>query len=466
MEIHFIGINGVGMSSLAFLFSKFKFTVTGSDISLKRPKLNYKSLSIKVFDGHSANNISDHACVVISSAVSKDNVELLEAEERGLIILKRSQAIQYLNDHIEKKVIAIGGTNGKGSVVALLANIFTVSGLDPVILCGAKMLNFDSAARYGQGSHFIVESCEYDRSFLDVKAESVVISNIEADHLDYYKGGITEIGYAFADFIKTSCNSSNGIKIINCNNPKTQKLLIDALKPINNLELTGLSSSNWYFKTTDESKFTQKVTLFYKKDVFDEYVVDRRKFPFVENLFQSVILSQFYGINKKDIREGICSYRGLERRFQNIELRNDNVLIYDYSSHYSTFEKAIKIIRELYPQKRLVSIVGLRQSHRTKRFLKEYSYYLSKSDICFLLPVLKGLGDPSDTLFDIRVLSKAIERLNCQCKVFDDCSHLLPEIDLLSGNQNQVFYLGGTGSTEAIFDALLRKNQNYKYRSE
>ena len=183
-SLHFVGIGGIGMSGLAELLHRQGNRVTGSDLSRSPQVKRLESLGIPVFIGHKASQMGHPDIVVYSSAVQKDNVELVSAREKNLLIMRRAEILAELMRL--KRGIVVAGTHGKTTTTALLASIFTHAGEDPTVIAGGRVDFLKSTARLGKGEWFIAESDESDGSFHHLFPELVVLTNVDRDHIDFY----------------------------------------------------------------------------------------------------------------------------------------------------------------------------------------------------------------------------------------------------------------------------------------
>ncbi len=197
---HFIGAGGAGMSGIALVLHRRGVAVTGSDLKESRYSKLLASEGIPVSIGHAAENLGDPEVVVVSSAIPETNPELAEARRRGIDVWQRAKMLAHLAE--DRTTIAVAGTHGKTSTSSMIATMLSRMGLDPTFLIGGEVDGFETNAVAGSGSHYVVEADESDGSFVYLTPQVALVTNIEADHLDHYEGGIEEIESAFADFLQ------------------------------------------------------------------------------------------------------------------------------------------------------------------------------------------------------------------------------------------------------------------------
>ena len=199
-NLHFIGIGGIGMCGLAELLHNVGSSVTGSDLQEGLEVSRLKKLGIPIFIGHSPSHLGKKIDIVVySSAIKKDNVELIEAKNRSLPVIHRAEALAEMMRL--KQGIVVAGSHGKTTTTALLASVFFDAGKSPTVVAGGRLDLFQSTARLGKSKWFIAESDESDGSFHHLFPELLVLTNIDDDHLDFY-GSILEIKKNFSEFLK------------------------------------------------------------------------------------------------------------------------------------------------------------------------------------------------------------------------------------------------------------------------
>ena len=197
-HIHFIGIGGIGVSAIAEIVKSRGVEASGSDMKASEVTENLEKQGIKVYIGHSAEHIEGADLVVYSTAVSLQNPEIVAAQEKGIPVMTRSQALGLMMTEYPVSV-AISGTHGKTTTTSMVSLILEHAGLDPTVLVGGILNEFHSNARIGRSDKLVTEACEYMDSFLDLKPLVEIILNIDSDHLDYFKD-IDHIAKSFGVF--------------------------------------------------------------------------------------------------------------------------------------------------------------------------------------------------------------------------------------------------------------------------
>ncbi|MEO8666427.1 MAG: UDP-N-acetylmuramate--L-alanine ligase [Ignavibacteria bacterium] len=373
-KVHLIGIGGIGMSGIAEYLAKKGYEVTGTDISASPVTRRLEKLKIKFTAGHHEVNMpNDTELVIYSAAVSEDNDELVKAREMNMKIVKRAEALgNIVND---KFVIAVSGTHGKTTTTAMIAKILMDSRIDPTVFVGGNIEYLDGgSSRIGMSNIAVVEADEYDRSFLQLKANILVITNIDADHLDIFKD-IEDIKSSFRKFID---NSKKDVKVIACGDEKN---VTDVVKDINNKITYGFKKSNTY--PIEDVSF-DKSSIGYRINNEDIRIKVLGKHNILNSAAAYLVATELK-INDEVINESMKTFFGVKRR---LELKFDNgVKIYDDYAHHPTEVRAtLDAIKKVNPS-RVITVFQPHLYSRTKDFYKEFAESFSGTDILLLAKI-------------------------------------------------------------------------------
>ncbi len=197
-RLHFVGIGGIGMSSIAEILLNLGYTVSGSDLALSDVTRRLQQSGATVYQGHAAAHVQDADVVVISAAVPPDNVEVLTARAQHIPVIPRAEMLAELMRM--KYGVAIAGTHGKTTTTSLVATVLAYGGLDPTVLIGGRLNSLGSNAKLGQGEYLVAEADESDGSFLLLSPTISVVTTVDAEHLDFY-GDLAAVQRAFTQFI-------------------------------------------------------------------------------------------------------------------------------------------------------------------------------------------------------------------------------------------------------------------------
>jgi len=348
-KIHFVGIGGIGISALAKMMLLLKKRVSGSDISLGKAAKRLREKGVKVSIGHKKSNLTKNMDLVIySPAVKNDNPELLRAKELNIPTYSYPQALGLISKG--KETIAISGTHGKTTTVAMVGEIMISAKKNPTIVIGSFMKKQKDNFVMGKSKYFVVEACEYKRSFLHLFPKILVITNIDNDHLDYYKN-IQDIQKAFSQLI--SKVPTDGFIITNPNDKNIKK----ALK----LSKTKAEIIDY----TKEKKPKLKIP--------GEYNILNAK--------AAIAVAKLVDIKKDQIEKSLKNFSGTWRRFEYKGKTKKGALIYDDYAHHPTEVKAVlEAVRESFPNKKIIAVFQPHLYSRTKFFLNEFSRALNNID--------------------------------------------------------------------------------------
>ena len=269
--IHFVGIGGIGMSGLALIMKGMGFKIQGSDISLNKNIERLKKNKIKIIIGHHKKNINKATILVISSAIKKNNPEILSAKNKQLPIYKRGDMLAHIVSLTKNIVVA--GSHGKTTTTSLVASIFSKAKLDPTIINGGVLNSFNNSARLGKSNWCILESDESDGSFIKVPSTYSIITNIDREHMDYYKS-MDKLKELFIDFIEKV--PSFGKSFI-CIDDKNNNEIIKKIKIKNYYTYGTNKKSQFQIKNINQSKIFQSLVLIFDCQGKKQYIYKKYK---------------------------------------------------------------------------------------------------------------------------------------------------------------------------------------------
>lgn len=373
-KVHLIGIGGIGMSGIAEYLARQEYVVSGSDMTLSPVTERLGKFNIKIHEGHNSDNLPDDCEVIIySSAVREDNPEYQEAKRLNKKLVKRAEALgSIVND---KFVIAVSGTHGKTTTTAMIAKILIESKLDPTVFVGGNIDFLDNgSSRIGQSKLAVVEADEYDRSFLHLNSNIIVITNIDEDHLDIYKD-IDDIKDNFRKFIQ---NGKPGLLIIACGDDKN---VLDTVKEFKNKKLYGFKKNNDYII---ENIGYGKKSITYSiggDDIRIKVLGDHN----ILNSAASYIVAEQFNVEDEKLNTSLETFYGVKRR---LELKYDNgIKVYDdYAHHPAEVKATLNAVKKTNPG-RVITVFQPHLYSRTLDFHKEFGEAFSGTDILILAKI-------------------------------------------------------------------------------
>jgi UDP-N-acetylmuramate--alanine ligase len=372
-----VGIGGSGMRGLATLLALQGKTVSGSDLSPAAGEVGLQRLGIALAIGHRTEHVGQAEFLIASAAVSADNPELLEARRRRLPIMTHAQALGQLM--ASRIGVAVAGTHGKTTTSALLGLILEQCGMDPSVLVGAKVLNFDSSARLGRGQHLIVEADEYERRFLTLSPWLAVITSIEADHLDYF-ANLEEIVEVFRQFAGQI--APEGVVVTCADEPLLAEMELPARRvaygfsPGAVWRLDGykpLSSSGCRFSLAGpRGDATVALRLAGRHNAL--------------NAAGAIAAACELGVALPEAARAAANFRGTERRFQTVWQSGGIWLVDDYAHHPTAIRATLAAAREIH-QGRLWVVFQPHTTNRLGQLLGAFTESFQGADLLTLLPV-------------------------------------------------------------------------------
>jgi UDP-N-acetylmuramate--alanine ligase len=427
-KVHLIGIGGIGMSGIAEYLARKGFDVRGSDIIISPITRRLSKFGVQVFEGHSENNVNDDTELVIyTSAVKEDNPEYLKAKRLGKKIIKRAKALgNIVND---KFVIAVSGTHGKTTTTAMIAKVLIENRNDPTVFVGGNIDFLDGgSSRIGKSNIAIVEADEYDKSFLQISSDIIVITNIESDHLDIFKD-IEDIKNNFRKFVD---NSKKDSKIIACGDDEN---VTDVLKDFRNKTLYGFKKSNDMIIT--EAGYG-KNSASYRMD--GDFM--RIKVLGEHNILNSAaayLVGKEFNVTDEAFNETMKTFHGVKRR---LDLKFDNgIKIYDDYAHHPTEVKVtLNAIRKTNPG-RIITVFQPHLYSRTRDFYKEFGEAFSGTDILLLAKIYPAREKEIPGVSSNLILTE-YNKLNKEGKYIEDNEKILDELDSITREGDVIIFQG------------------------
>jgi UDP-N-acetylmuramate--alanine ligase len=385
-KIFFIGIGGIGMSGIAEVLANLGFDILGSD-NLENPNIaRLRKIGIKINIGHSENNIKNIAIVVISSAINDDNIELIEARKKRIPIVKRAEMLAELMRF--KKTIAVAGTHGKTTTTSIMATVLDKANYDPTVINGGVINSYNSNAKIGFSDWMVVEADESDGSFLKLPSTHVIVTNIDAEHLDFYNG-FKELKEAFKKFINNI--PFYGVAIVCIDNPTIQSIIseIDDKKIIT----YGLSPQADYRATNilfKDSKTYFSLEISPKKDAsakrIENMISNIPGIHNVQNILAVCSMAVELGINLDTIKIALERFEGVNRRFSLIKNYNGIKIYDDYGHHPAEIKATLAASREITKGK-VIAIVQPHRYTRLKLLFEDFTSAFNDADTIFITEI-------------------------------------------------------------------------------
>ena len=406
--IHFIGIGGAGMCGIAEVLLNQGYQVSGSDIQQTQNTKRLSELGATVFIGHSNNNIKNANVVVISTAINKDNSELLAAQRAQLPIVPRAEMLAELMRY--RHGIAVAGTHGKTTTTSLLASIFARANLAPTFIIGGLLNSANANAQLGNGRYLIAEADESDASFLHLQPMVAVITNIDADHMETYAGDFSKLKSTFVDFIHNL--PFYGLAVVCIDDKHISSLMADFHRPV----ITYGFDPSADYRLSDYKSQGLKTQFLLSHDQAKgpvQICLNTAGMHNALNAAAAFVVAKDEGVETAIILNALENFNGVARRFQvtsNLTLNGQAItLVDDYGHHPTEVEATIKAARESWPDQRLIMVYQPHRYSRTHDLYEDFVRVLSKVDSLFLLDVYSA-GEDAIAGADSKSLAMSIRQ--------------------------------------------------------
>ena len=401
-HIHFIGIGGIGMSGIASILLRQGYAVSGSDLKESPITRRLAASGARISYGHSRANINGADVVVYSSAVREDNPELAYSRNKGLTVMRRAEALAGLMR--EKTCVAVSGSHGKTTTTALASHLLLQSGFCPTAAIGGILRNLEDNSCVGESRFFVAEADESDGTFLCYNPDYPIITNIDREHLDYYRD-LEDILRAYKRFIG---NMKDPGCLFACgDDPAVRRISSDFKKRI------------IYFGMSDDNDFyPENIVLNEFSSSFDCCVrgktLVRINLPLsgrhnISNSLAVIALGQELGISPEDIKKALASFQGTERRFQ-LKADISGIRIIDDYGHHPSEVRATLLAAKNVQHKRLIVVFQPHRYSRTKFLMEEFIQSLSLADILLITDIYAASEEPIEGVSSEILCEKIKER--------------------------------------------------------
>lgn len=388
--IHIIGIGGIGMSGIAEIMHNFGYKVQGSDITSNKNTERLTNLGIKVFLKHEASNINGVSYVVISTAIDMNNIEIQTALAKKIPVIKRCEMLAELMRL--KSSIAISGSHGKTTTTSLIACLFESAGLSPTVINGGIINNKSTNAYVGSGDYLIAEADESDATFIRIPSTIAVITNIDPEHMDYYKD-FDSLVRAFRSFIENL--PFYGFAVACIDHPVVRNLVNSITK--RQIITYGINSSDANIQAFNihsditMSTFDVKIDLqtVYGSTTIEKIVIPTPGVHNVLNALAAIAIAVELDFGIKVIKDGFKNFHGVSRRFTKTGEYNGAAIIDDYAHHPAEVEATLATARVIAHKKngRVIAIFQPHRYSRLKYLFDEFAKCFYNADLLYITDV-------------------------------------------------------------------------------
>jgi UDP-N-acetylmuramate--alanine ligase len=388
-HVHFVGIGGIGMSGIAEVLANLGFRVSGSDLKSSSVTERLQSLGVECREGHAAENVGDAHVVVRSTAVREDNPEIVEARRRSIPVIPRAEMLAELM-RLKSQTVAVAGSHGKTTTTSMVATVLGYANLDPTFVVGGVVGAYRSNARLGKSDLMVVEADESDRSFLMLTPTIAVVTNIDREHMDYYKD-MTDVRKCFEDFVNKV--PFYGAAILCLDDPHVQAVIPHVERRRVTYGLSAQADVSAHGIRFDGG-FGSSFTVWRGDAAIGDVTL---RVPGLHNVYNSlaaICVALELEIPFEQIANALTEFTGAERRFQR-KGEEAGVLVVDDYGHHPTEVKATLAAAKIGSAGR--RIVVLFQPHRYTRthdLMEEFARSFNNADVLFVTDIYAASEDP------------------------------------------------------------------------
>ncbi len=427
-----IGIGGSGMSGIAEVLINLGYEISGSDLKRTETIERLEKLGARVFLGHDAKNVQGAEVVVYSSAVREDNPEIIEAQGLHIPVIPRAEMLAELMRL--KYGIAVGGAHGKTTTTSLIASVITAGGFDPTIVIGGRLNSLATSAKLGSGDFMVVEADESDGSFLMLSPVIVVVTNIDREHMDYYRD-FESLKNAFLQFINKV--PFYGIAVLCGDNPVIRELIPFVKR---RYVTYGLSPDNMVCaRILKLEKDASEFEVFVSGKHFGDFLLNTPGRHNVQNALAAISVGMELNVHKKSISAGLNKFSGIERRFQIKGEKKGIIVVDDYGHHPSEIRAVIQTIKDCW-KRPIIMVFQPHRYSRTKDLFREFHTCFDGVDYLFLAEIYPASEEPIPGVDSGLILEGVKKRLHV--KYIKDKEKIVEEVLKIAKPGDMILTMG------------------------
>jgi UDP-N-acetylmuramate--alanine ligase len=386
-HIHFVGIGGIGMSGIAELLLNLGYKVSGSDLKMSDITRRLQELGGAVYEGHAAEQIAGADVVVVSSAIDETNPEVHAAIKASVPVIPRAEMLAELMRL--KYSIAVAGAHGKTSTTSLVASVLAAGGLDPTVVIGGKLKSIGVNALLGQGDYIVAEADESDGSFLKYSPAIAVVTNIDREHLDFYKDidDIKEVFLTFLDRIPFY-----GLAVLCLDNEAVQDLIPSIRKRFVTYGMNP--QADLQARDVVCRGLTSTFSVVHQGDTLGTVTLNLPGVHNVYNSMASIAVGLELGIPFERIREALETAQGVQRRLEIKGVAAEVTVVDDYGHHPTEVKTTLEALEQAWPKRRKWVVFQPHRYTRTRALFDEFVRSFYQSDILLVLPIYAASEKP------------------------------------------------------------------------
>uniref|UniRef100_A0A7V3PTW1 UDP-N-acetylmuramate--L-alanine ligase n=1 Tax=candidate division WOR-3 bacterium TaxID=2052148 RepID=A0A7V3PTW1_UNCW3 len=449
-RVHFVGIGGAGMSGIALVLKNLGFEVSGSDIQASEVTERLSREGIKVYIGHQGENCAGAEVVVFSTAITDDNPELIYARNRNIPVIRRAEMLAELMRL--KFSIAISGSHGKTTTTSLVTHILTRAGFDPTAVIGGRIVGAETGARLGQSEYLVAEADESDRSFVLLYPAIAVVTNIEPEHLDYYKN-IQDLKKEFVRFVNRV--PFYGSVVLCMDSPAVRSIRSRVERRVVTYGVD--TDADFTVQDVQLYRFSSAFTVVYQGKPVGRFSLAMAGKHNVQNALAGIAVGTEVGIDFSTIEQALATFTGVHRRLERKGEERGIVVFDDYGHHPTEIRVTIEALRHAYPDSRIFVIFQPHRYTRTKLLADEFGDAFDYADEV-LITGIYAAAEPPIPGVDERLI---LEAIRCRGRTGLTVHHLpeleeVPKFVVPRLKAGDVVLTLGAGSITRMADTVLK----------
>lgn len=440
------------MSGIAEILVKLGYTVSGSDAKSSKETRRLESLNCTVYKGHKPEQVDGANVVVVSTAIKKDNPEILAAKKAGIPIIPRAEMLAELMRL--KYSIAVAGAHGKTSTTSMTAAVLEKAGLDPTVVIGGVLKSTGSNALHGMGNFIVAEADESDGSFLKFSPSIAIVTNIDREHLDYYDS-LNSIKKAFLNFI--SRVPFYGVSILCTDSEYVREILPD----IKGRYITyGLNTrADFQARNIEFEGTISRFSVFFMEEFLGEISLNLPGVHNVTNCLASVAVGMELKIPFDKIKCALETLQGVKRR---LELKGETegvTVVDDYGHHPTEIKATLLATRECWPERRIVAVFQPHRYTRTEALFDEFARTFYNADVLYVLPIYPAGESPIEGITHESLCALIKERGHENTRSVDSHEEVLALL-LEELKEEDLLITLGAGNVVRVGENILKLKQN------
>lgn len=439
--IHLIGIGGIGMSGIAEILRTMGYIVQGSDQNNNANTERLGKLGVQIFIGHASEHVKDASVVVHSTAIQFDNPEIIQARLLNIPVMHRSEMMAEIMRF--KSCVCVSGSHGKTTTTSLMGALLSDAHLDPTIINGGIINSLQTNALIGMGDWMVVEADESDGTFVKIPSTISVITNIDPEHLDYYKT-FENLKQAFLYFCKNV--PFYGFSII-CSDSQIVQELMPHITNRRFITYGMQSPADCLAYNIQASSDGMRFSARYKEHIFENLHIQLHGEHNVLNTLPCLVIATEFGISQDCTRQMLAQFQGVKRRFTKVGVWQGVTIIDDYAHHPSEIESTLKAARNLCTGK----IIAVVQVHRYTRLQALFEQFLScfqQADHLILSPVYSAGEQPLSGIDHIALAQALRQKFSMPVDTIQNPEELAHKIYTLAKPDDYVLFMGAGSITQ------------------